>query len=151
MAEKVPVGSDHAGYEIKGEIIAYLEELGYEPEDVGTNSTKSVDYPDYARIVAGRVSENRREWGVLVCGSGIGMSIAANKFKGVRAALCLDERMAGLARAHNDANILVLAGRFLGQAKAKAILKKWIETDFEHGRHVPRISKIKRMEESGMD
>jgi len=146
--EKIPIGSDHAGFKIKKELVEYLKELGYEPEDVGTNSPESADYPDYARVVAEKVSSGERKRGVLICGTGIGMSITANKFPGVRAALCMNEYMAKVARSHNDSNILALGGRVLDEDQARAILKKWLETKFEGGRHARRLAKITSLEKN---
>jgi ribose 5-phosphate isomerase B len=147
MAEKIPIGSDHAGFEIKNDLVQYLKELGYEPEDVGAAGKENVDYPDFAREVARKISRGERNRGVLVCGTGIGMSITANKFKGVRASLCMNEEMAELARQHNDANVLALGGRLIGKDLARAILKKWLETEFEGGRHARRVKKIASLEE----
>lgn len=146
MAEKIPIGSDHAGYEMKEEIAGYLKELGYEPEDVGTSGPQSVDYPDFAGLVAGMVSRGERKRGILVCGTGIGMSITANKFPNVRAALVMNEEMARLARTHNDSNVLALGGRMLGVDKARAIVKIWLETEFQGGRHAQRLGKITEIE-----
>ncbi|MFH1071162.1 MAG: ribose 5-phosphate isomerase B [Candidatus Glassbacteria bacterium] len=149
MAEKIPVGSDHAGYELKQKVVEYLRELGYEVEDFGTDSTISVDYPDFAREVAGRVSRGERRRGILVCGTGIGMSIAANKFPGVRAALAVSEELARLSRAHNDANVLTLGGRTTDLDLARRIVKTWLDTEFEGGRHIRRVEKIAEAERSG--
>jgi ribose 5-phosphate isomerase B len=146
MAEKIPVGSDHAGYELKEEVLKYLVELGYEPEDFGTSSPQSVDYPDIAAEVAGRVSRGESKRGILVCGSGIGMSIAANKYNGVRAALALSEEMAELSRRHNDANVLALGGRITSVELARRIVKAWLEIEFEGGRHATRVAKIAESE-----
>ncbi len=146
MGEKIPIGSDHAGYEMKQDLVEYLEELGYEPEDMGTQGTEPVDYPDFAEAVAGAVSRGERKRGVLICGTGIGMSISANKFPGVRAALAFDEQAAEISRRHNDANILTLGGRVHEPGQARKILKKWLETGFEGGRHVRRIEKITKLE-----
>jgi ribose 5-phosphate isomerase B len=147
MAEKIPIGSDHAGFEIKSDLVQYLKELGYEPEDAGAAGKESVDYPDFACEVAGKISRGERNRGVLVCGTGIGMSITANKFKGVRASLCMNEEMAEMARMHNDANVLALGGRLIGKNQARAILKKWLETGFAGGRHARRVKKIASLEE----
>jgi len=142
MAEKIPIGSDHAGYELKRDLVEYLRELGYEPEDMGTEGTEAVDYPDIAGEVAGAVSRGERKRGVLICGTGIGMSIAANKFPGVRAALAMDEHLAEISRRHNDANILTLGGRVHQPEQARKILKIWLETGFDGGRHARRVGKI---------
>ncbi len=146
MAERIPVGSDHAGYELKEEVLKYLVELGYEPEDFGTSGPESVDYPDIAAEVAGRVSRGESKRGILVCGSGIGMSIAANKYSGVRAALVLSEEMAELSRRHNDANVLALGGRITSVDLARRIVKAWLEIEFEGGRHATRVAKIAQSE-----
>ena len=146
MTEKIPIGSDHAGYEMKEEIIGYLKELGYEPEDVGTSGPKNVDYPDFAGLVAGIVSRGERKRGILVCATGLGMSITANKFPNVRAALVMNEEMAGFARTHNDANILALGGKMLGMDKVRAIVKIWLQTEFQGGRHARRVGKIAEIE-----
>ena len=146
MAEKIPIGSDHAGYEIKEEIAGYLKELGYEPEDVGTTGQQSVDYPDFAELVAGMISRGERGRGILVCGTGIGMSIAANKLPNVRASLVTNEEMARLARSHNDANVLALGGRMLGGDEARAIVRVWLQTPFMGGRHARRVEKIAEIE-----
>ena len=146
MTEKIPIGSDHAGYEMKEEIIGYLKELGYEPEDVGTSGPQNVDYPDFAGLVAGMVSSGERMRGILVCSTGIGMSITANKFPNVRAALVKTKGMARLARTHNDANILALGGRMLSRDKARAIVKIWLQTEFQGGRHARRVVKIAEIE-----
>lgn len=146
MAEKIPVGSDHAGYELKEELKKYLVELGFEPEDLGTGRTLSADYPDFAAKVASLISKGQRERGILVCGSGIGMSIAANKFSGVRAALATSEEMASLSRSHNDANVLALGGRITDPVLARKIVKIWLETEFDGGRHATRVAKIAESE-----
>ena len=145
MGEKIPIGSDHAGYELKQDLIEYLKELGYEPEDMGTDGTASVDYPDFAEAVAGAVSRGERKRGVLICGTGIGMSMSANKFPEVRAALAVNEQMAEISRRHNDANILTLGGRFHEKLQARKILKRWLETDFKGGRHARRVEKIAKL------
>lgn len=146
MAEKIPIGSDHAGYEMKEEIVGYLKELGYDPEDVGTSGPQNVDYPDFAGLVAGMVSRGERKRGILVCGTGIGMSITANKFPNVRASLVMNEEMAGFARTHNDANILALGGMILCRDRARAIVKIWLQTEFQGGRHSRRLEKIAEIE-----
>ncbi|HLA38974.1 MAG TPA: ribose 5-phosphate isomerase B [Candidatus Glassbacteria bacterium] len=149
MAEKIPIGSDHAGYELKEQVVQYLRELGYEVEDLGTHSSDSVDYPDFAGKVAGLVSRGERRRGILVCGTGIGMSITANKYAGVRAALATSEELARLSRAHNDANVLTLGGRTTDPEMARRIVKTWLETGFEGGRHTRRVGKIAQAESSG--
>lgn len=145
---KVVLGSDHAGFRIKELAKELLASLGYQCEDVGTFSEESVDYPDYAAEAASRVSKGLCQIGMLFCGSGIGMSIVANKFPGVRAALCYDLETARLSRRHNDANILILAGRAIDQQRAREIIKAWLATEFEGGRHQRRLDKIKQLEQN---
>jgi ribose 5-phosphate isomerase B len=146
MAEKIPIGSDHAGYAMKEEIVGYLKELGYEPEDMGTLGPQHVDYPDFAALVASLVSRGERKRGILICGTGIGMSITANKFPNVRASLVMNQEMARLARTHNDANILALGGRVLDRGKVQALVKIWLQTEFKGGRHARRVGKITEIE-----
>jgi RpiB/LacA/LacB family sugar-phosphate isomerase len=141
--EKIIIGADHAGYALKEGLKPYLKEMGFTITDVGTDNDRPVDYPDYAARVAEAVSTGHFPRGILICGSGMGMSIAANRFPGVRAALCLDEETARLSRLHNDANILVLAGRKTDTAAARAIAQVWLSTPFEGGRHQTRIDKIR--------
>jgi len=143
---KVVVGADHAGFEVKEKVKNYLKRKGIEVEDVGTFSKDSVDYPDYAFQVASKVSEKKVDFGVLVCKSGIGMSIAANKFKNVRAALVFTPEMAKLARSHNDANVLSLSGEFTKEEEVYKILDTWLATNFEGGRHERRVGKITNIE-----
>ena len=143
---KVAIGADHAGYELKEKVKKYLEKKGIETEDVGTFSKDSVDYPDYAFQVASQVSDKKVDFGVLVCKSGIGMSIAANKFKNVRAALCFSPEMAKLAPSHNDANVLSLSQEFTKVDDAYKIIDTWLATNFEGGRHERRVEKIKKRE-----
>ncbi|MGZ3594732.1 MAG: ribose 5-phosphate isomerase B [Syntrophales bacterium] len=139
---QIIIGSDHAGFPLKEVIKQYLAEMGYSVTDAGTDSPANADYPDFGAIVAQRVSAGEFDRGILVCGSGVGMSIVANKFPGVRAALCLDEETARMGRLHNDANILVLAGRRTEEEAAKAIVRLWLNTEFEGGRHQRRLDKI---------
>ncbi len=136
------IGTDHAGYEIKSFVIEYLEKNGIEVEDLGTYSNESVDYPDFAHKVAKAVLDNEGTRGILICGSGIGMSLAANKHKGIRAALCHDCYTAKMARLHNDANILCFGARIVGLGVIESILDAWIQSEFEGGRHQRRINKI---------
>lgn len=142
MAETIPIGADHAGFELKNRLVEALRALGYEPEDVGTHSSESVDYPDYAHVVADRVSRGEVQRGVLLCGTGLGMAFAANRHHGVRAAVAWTPDIAKLAREHNDANVLVLPSRFLGEDESLEILKTWLDTPFAGGRHSRRIAKI---------
>lgn len=144
---KIAIGSDHAGFELKKEIIALLSDLGIESIDYGTNGLESVDYPDIGIKVSEAVSNKKIERGILICGTGVGMSIVANKFPGVRASLCNDLFTAKMSRLHNDANILVLGGRIVGKDLAKEIVKTWINTPFEGERHCIRLTKIKQIEE----
>jgi len=124
---------------LKADLKAYLLELGFEIEDVGTSGPTSVDYPDFGRQVASQISEGRFTRGILLCGTGLGMSMVANRYPGVRAALCHDLFGAAMSRKHNDANILVIGGRVTGDILARAIVKTWLETPFEGGRHQRRL------------
>lgn len=144
--KKIAVGADHAGFELKEKIKKVLEELGYQVVDFGTNSTDSVDYPLIAKDLAKSVAHKNPPKGILVCGTGIGMSIAANKIKGIIAAHCTDIETAKLARLHNNSNILTLGGRTTGYELAKEIVKAWLETDFEGGRHQRRVQEIRDLE-----
>ena len=139
---QIIIGSDHAGFPLKETVKRYVAELGYAVTDAGTDGTANVDYPDFGAAVARKVSAGEFDRGILVCGSGVGMSIVANKFPGVRAALCLDEETARMSRLHNDANILVLAGRRTEEDAAKSIARMWLNTEFEGGRHQKRLDKI---------
>ena len=139
----IAVGSDHAGYEMKEQLIKHLEERGYEVENYGTYSTDSCDYPDFAKKVAHAVADGQAQQGLLVCGTGIGMSIAANKVKGIRAAVLSDEFSVQATREHNDANILCLGARVLDLEKATKLLDIFLDTPFSNGvNHVRRIGKI---------
>ena len=142
MAERIPIASDHAGYELKQHLSRALRELGYEVEDLGTNSPASTDYPDYAHPLAEKVETGEVKRGVLLCGTGLGMSYAANRHPGVRAAVAWAPEIAALARQHNDANVLVLPARFVSEEDGVKILKTWLETPFEGGRHQKRVDKI---------
>jgi len=145
----IAIGSDHGGYNLKMEIIKHLEKNGYEVKDFGTSSCDSVDYPDIALPVAKAVISGECEKGILVCGTGIGISIAANKVPGIRAALCTDTYMARMAREHNNANVLALGGRVLGPGLALDIVKTFIETPFSgEERHQRRIDKISSIEKN---
>ncbi len=140
------LGADHAGFDLKEEIKRFLKELGYSFDDFGVETSKPVDYPDYAKVVAENVSQGRYEKGILFCGSGIGMAIVANKFPGVRAALVSDLYTAQMSKKHNDTNVLALAARVTGKELAKEIVKVWLETPFEGGRHKRRIKRIEDIE-----
>lgn len=142
MPETIPIGADHAGFELKNRLVEALRGLGYQPDDVGTASSESTDYADYAHIVADRVSRGQAERGVLLCGTGLGMSYAANRHHGVRAAVAWTPEIARLAREHNDANVLVLPARFVGEQEGIEILKAWLDTPFAGGRHARRVAKI---------
>lgn len=138
----IPIASDHAGFPAKDKAIAILEALGHEPVDYGTHDESSVDYPDYAVLVAQSVSKGEYERGILICGSGQGMCMTANRVPGVRAALAWNPEIAGLSVQHNNANVLCLPGRYLSYDDIEAILTKWMNTTFEGGRHEGRVSKI---------
>ncbi|ACG74061.1 MULTISPECIES: ribose 5-phosphate isomerase B [unclassified Anaeromyxobacter] len=146
MAERVIAGSDHAGLNLRAEAVKVARAAGFEVEDLGPFSSESVDYPDYARQVAEAVAAGRARLGILVCGTGIGMSISANKVHGVRAAHCVTEFDARMARAHNDANVLCIGERVLGLGVAAAVVKAFLETPFEGGRHQRRVDKIGALE-----
>src|SRR5688572_898744 len=142
MVKKIALGADHAGFEEKEKLKSTLDELGVEYDDLGTDSCDAVDYPIYARKVAEGVARGDYEQGLLVCGSGTGMAIAANKVKGVRAAVAWSPQIAALARQHNDANVLSLPARFMSPDDAVGVVKAWFESDFEGGRHGKRVEKI---------
>jgi len=142
----IAIGSDHAGLDLKNDVIALLKELGHEFTDYGTDTPQSVDYPDFGEKVSVAVSTGKSDRGILICGTGIGMSIVANKFRNVRAALCNDLFSAKMSRLHNDANILVMGGRIIGKDLAKEIVRTWIQTAFDGGRHVNRLKKISLIE-----
>jgi ribose 5-phosphate isomerase B len=144
MPEVIPIGADHAGFPLKERLVAELRRLGYEPLDLGTHSTESTDYPDYAHEVATRVEHHDAERGVLLCGTGLGMSYAANRHPGVRAAVAWTPEVARLAREHNDANVLILPARFVTPEDGVEILKTWLTTEFAGGRHSRRVAKIDR-------
>ena len=143
---KIAIGADHAGFEEKEKIKRTLDSMGVEYVDMGTTSTDSVDYPDYAKKVAEAVTHGDVEEGILVCGSGTGMAIAANKVRGARAAVAWNPDIARLAREHNDANILSLPARFMSDEEAANVLKAWFGAHFEGGRHAKRVDKIKELE-----
>jgi ribose 5-phosphate isomerase B len=143
---KIAVGSDHRGFDVKRRVVTLLQQMGHEPEDVGAAGKESVDYPDFAFLVAKAVSEGRADRGILVCGSGIGMCIAANKVKGVRAAPCHDNITAEMSRRHNDANVLCLSADLLGGELIERMIRIWLDTPFEGGRHARRVEKITQIE-----
>ena len=142
MAERIPIAADHAGYELKEKIAKALAELGFDVQDLGTHSPSSTDYADYAHPLAEEVSSGEVKRGVLLCGTGLGMSYAANRHAHVRAAVAWTPEIAELARKHNDANVLVLPARFVSEEDGVAILKAWLNTPFEGGRHERRVEKI---------
>ena len=144
---RIAIGADHAGYDLKEKVKALLTSWGHEVVDFGTDSLESVDYPDYAIQVAETVAEGRAERGIAVCCTGNGVSMAANKIDGVRATLALNPEMARLARAHNKSNVLTLSSKFMVESALEDILKAWLETKFDGGRHLRRLAKIPR---SGM-
>lgn len=146
MADRVIAGSDHAGLALRAEAVKVAREAGFEVEDLGPFSGESVDYPNYARRVAEAVASGKARFGILVCGTGIGMSIAANKVKGVRAAHCTTEYEAQMARKHNDANVLCLGERVVGLGLGAAIVKAWLGTAFEGGRHQRRVELLNAMD-----
>jgi len=143
---QIGLACDHGGFELKEELKAFLKSLGVEPIDMGTFSEDSVDYPDYGALVAEKVSRGELEKGILTCGTGIGMSIVANKFPRVRAALVNDLYSSRCAREHNDANILIIGGRIVGKELSKEIVRVWLETPFAGGRHKRRLEKIETLE-----
>jgi ribose 5-phosphate isomerase B len=143
---KIAIASDHRGYHLKEKVISLLKEKGHEVIDDGPASDQSVDYPDFAALVAKKVSSGAVDRGVLICGTGIGMAITANKFPGVRAAPCADEVTAELSRRHNDLNVLCLSGDLLSTRVVEHVVKKWLETEFEGGRHLRRVEKIRQLE-----
>ena len=144
---RIMIGSDHAGFKLKEKIKEFLNQENYEYEDLGTSSTNSVDYPIYAEKVAKEIQKNQDSLGILICGTGLGMCMTANKFKGIRAALCCDENLARLAKEHNNANILCLGGRQLDFEKAKRIVQTFLKTPFSNEeRHIKRINEISELE-----
>ena len=145
----VALGADHAGFPLKQQLKAWLVAEGHTVVDVGTHSTDSVDYPDFAEAVARAVSGGEAQCGVLVCGTGIGMAIAANKMPGIRAGVCADVDTARLSRQHNDLNVLALAGRTTPYEHASALVRAWLETPFDGGRHERRLAKIADLEVAG--
>lgn len=143
---KIAVASDHRGFAIKGKILSLLSDLGHEGLDFGPENADSVDYPDFAAKVAAAVSDRSVDRGILICGTGTGMCIVANKFAGVRAASCHDELTAQMSRLHNDANVLCLSGDLLGERLVHRIVEMWLSTEFEGGRHARRVEKIDQIE-----
>jgi ribose 5-phosphate isomerase B len=142
MGERIPIASDHAGFEMKEKIKAKLTAMGFEVQDLGTNSPASTDYPDYAHPLAKEIESGVAKRGILLCGTGLGMAYAANRHPHVRAAVAWLPEIAELARKHNDANVLALPSRFVSEGDAEAIVDKFLGTPFEGGRHQPRVDKI---------
>jgi ribose 5-phosphate isomerase B len=143
---RVGVGCDHRGFQIKNKVVQLLKQLNHDVTDFGTHSAESVDYPDIAAAVAQAVSEGSVERGILICGSGLGMCIAANKFPGVRAATCHDDLTAEMSRRHNDVNVLCLSADMLGERLVDRMVEIWLKTEFEGGRHARRVEKIRALE-----
>lgn len=143
---KIYIGSDHGGFDLKESLIPFLNELGHEVEDLGTHSHDSVDYPNYGKAVGEAVVADKGSLGIVICGTGIGISIAANKVKGVRAALCSEEFSARMARQHNDSNVLALGGRTTGVELAKSIVEVYLTESFQGDRHARRVDLICSME-----
>lgn len=139
---KIAIGADHGGYSLKEILIEDLKSSGYDLEDLGTYSTDSVDYPDFSQKVCNQVTQGQADLGILICGTGIGMSIAANKHQGIRAALCGDVYSAKLTRQHNNSNVLCLGARVIGDELAKMIVHTWLDAEFEGGRHQGRLDKL---------
>lgn len=142
---QIPIASDHAGFPAKQKVIAILKELDHQPVDLGTTSEDSVDYPDFAVKVAKKIDEGENKLGILICGSGQGVCMTANKYPNIRAALVYDEDSAEMSRRHNNANILCLAGRKLSDDELEEFVKRWLGTDFDGGRHERRTKKIKTL------
>ena len=142
MTQKIILAADHAGFPLKQSVQSFLVSKGYDVVDLGTNSLDSVDYPDFGHAAAHAILEGKAETGIIICGTGIGISISANRHKGIRCALCGDAETAELARRHNNANILALAGRVLSAEQAQSIISAFLDTEFEGGRHQNRIVKI---------
>jgi len=143
MGEIIPIASDHAGVEMKNRLVSELKNLGYTPDDLGANDpNKPDDYPDYAHPLAKEVSKGQAKRGILLCGSGVGMDIVANRYPGVRAALAWEPEIGELSRKHNDSNVLVLPARFMTDDQAVDTMKAWLATKFEGGRHERRVNKI---------
>jgi len=146
--ERIPIAADHAGFEMKAKLESMLEKMGYEVQDLGATSTASSDYPDFGHPLAREVSEGEAKRGILLCGTGLGMSYVANRYPHVRAAVVWNSEIAELARRHNDANVLVLPSRYLSEDDAEAIVKTFLETPFDGGRHERRVEKIERTGET---
>jgi len=144
---RIAVGTDHRGYELRSKVIELVERLGHEVADLGTFSSEAVDYPDIAAQVAQKVSRGEADRGILVCGTGLGMCIAANKCQGIRAAACHDDLTAEMSRRHNDANVLCLSADLLGRRLIDRVIELWLSTPFEGGRHGQRVERIAELEQ----
>ena len=144
----IAIASDHGGFSLKVDIVSFLNELGYQVNDMGPKNQNSVDYPDYGIRIAQAVTQNTDSRGIVICGTGIGMSIVVNRFPGIRGTLCSDLYTAKLCREHNDSNILIMGGRVVGHGLAREIVKVWLSTPFEGGRHQKRLDKINQFDES---
>ena len=144
----IVIASDHGGFSLKVDIVSFLKELGYEVNDMGPKNQNSVDYPDYGIRIAQAVTQNTNSRGIVICGTGIGMSIVVNRFTGIRGTLCSDLYTAKLCREHNDSNILIMGGRVVGYGLAREIVKVWLSTPFEGGRHQKRRDKINQFDKS---
>lgn len=144
---KIAIGSDHVGIELKPVITDYLKTLGHEVNDFGAYTDERTDYPNYGKAVAESVTSNENDLGILICGTGVGISITANKVKGIRAVVCSEPYSAKLSREHNNTNILAFGSRVIGPELAKMIVKEWLEAEFEGGRHAGRVEMIKEIEE----
>jgi len=144
----IVIASDHGGFSLKVDIVLFLKELGYEVNDMGPKNQNSVDYPDYGIRIAQAVTQNTNSRGIVICGTGIGMSIVVNRFTGIRGTLCSDLYTAKLCREHNDSNILIMGGRVVGYGLAREIVKVWLSTPFEGGRHQKRLDKINQFDKS---
>ena len=144
---KIAIGADHGGYLLKNQIVEHLKGAGHDVEDCGTHDSSSVDYPHFAKMVTSAVKNETAQLGILVCGSGIGMSMAANKYPGIRAALCFNRYMSTMTRLHNDANVLCLGERVIGLGTALEVVEGFVSTEFEGGRHQRRVDKMMAFEE----
>ncbi|MDU2218784.1 ribose 5-phosphate isomerase B [Finegoldia magna] len=148
---KIAIAADHGGFELKDSMVEYIKSLGNEVVDLGTNSADSVDYPDYAKKVCEEIQKGNSDLGILICGTGIGMSLAANKFEGIRAACVSDVYSAKMSRNHNNANVLCIGARVIGDEVAKLIIKTFLENEFEAGRHQRRVDKIMAFEKENKE
>ena len=148
---RIAIGNDHRGYVVKEKLVRVLEQLGHEVEDDGTHDSRAVDYPDIAAVVSHKVADGRVDRGILVCGTGIGMCIAANKVHGIRAAACYDELTAEVTRRHNDTNVLCLSADMLGGREFDRMVQIWLDTPFDAGRHARRVAKIAELEREPCD